>query len=41
MAELRADRADRGIDLLQLCDEFGEPELGGGARPPELEDLGH
>ena len=41
VAEFGADGAERGVDLLQLCDEFGEAELGGRTRPPELEDLGH
>jgi hypothetical protein len=41
VAELGADGAYAGIDLLQRCDELGEAELRSRARPAELKDLWH
>ena len=41
MAEFDMRCADRRVDFLQLRDELGKTKLGGGARPPKLEDFGH
>ena len=41
VAKFGADRAERRVDFPQLRDELGETKLGGGARPPQLEDFGH